>query len=89
MRALWMLWTSRKTTKWVQSKSSLKLGRDENDKTEAAPLWAHHEKAGFFEKHSCTKKNRKYQEKRKTTYEMNQHHKDIIDLCLQEVSRVS
>lgn len=41
-----------------------------DEKTEAVLLWAHHEKAVVFEKDNSAERNRNWQEKRKSKYEM-------------------
>ena len=56
--------------KWVLEQVEPELSLEEKDETEAALLWAHHEKAGIFGKDNNTGKSRRKQEKRKTKYEM-------------------
>lgn len=61
MRALLILWITKKTNKSVQEKiKSEILLRGKNDKTKAAVLQAHHEKTGFLGKDNNARKNRKH-----------------------------
>ena len=48
-----MPWTARKMNKWVLEHIQPEL---KNYETEAALLWAHHEKTRFSEKHSNAEK---------------------------------
>ena len=70
---LWILWTTRKTKKWVLERVKHEtLLEAKMTKLKALPQ-AHHEKAWFFGKHNNAGKNRREQEKRKTHKRSHRH----------------